>query len=137
MKTIERIIILTGGLMVLGTRPLTITKPPFLPLRIRHLGTGPRDFAFVAVAQMIPSEGEDSVESEILFEIDYTDDNNWLWFPVCFRQESPALCQSSAKDNGNRGWVIDKQIEEGNSVIAKVWEEILVSRGYLELDPLG
>ena len=134
MKTIERIVFLTGGLMLLGNRPLLIKKPPFLPLRVRHLGIGPRDFACVAVAQMIPREEEQLVESETIFEIDFCDEVNWLWLPVCFRQESPSMCQLAVTLGRDGALLIDRDMEAGIGVIAQAWEEILVSRGYGTMD---
>ena len=136
MKTIERLLCLTGGLPALGCRPLTILKAPFLPLRIRHLGIGPRDFAFVSVAQLLPSKSNDQVESELTFDVDFFDDNAWIWYPVGFRQTSPALHHDCALPDGEGGWRIDNQVEAGLQVVANSWEELLVSRGYLDLDIL-
>lgn len=132
MKTIEMIIRMTGGLRKLEEHSLHVHKPPFLPLRIRHLGIGPRDLEYVAVAQMIPCFGTEKLESEICFEIDSSDDGKWGWYPVSFRQRNPAFFHACAwkEPDGSHGF--NRETEEGLNVIARAWDELLLARGYME-----
>ncbi len=136
MKTIERIIRISGGLEALEEHTLHVYKPPFLPLQIRALGIGPRDLDYLVVSQMIPLPGVEKLESEICFEIGFPDDGSWGWYPVSYRQRSPAFYHTCAwvEPDGSRGFNL--QTEEGLKVIASAWDEILVARGYMELGPV-
>lgn len=130
MKTIERLIKIAGGLGALEEHSLHVYKPPFMPLHIRYLGIGPREQEYVAVAQLIPYPGTEKLESELCFEIGFWEDGVWCWCPVSYRQSAPAffhtcVCQES---DGQLGW--NYQTEEGLNVLAKAWDDILVSRGY-------
>jgi len=133
MKIIEMILRMTGGLQKLEDHPLHVFKPPFLPLRIRHLGSGPRGLDHIAVSQMIPCGPEtEKLESELTFEIGFLGDGTWGWYPVSFRQRNSAFFHECAwvEPEGHR--VFHRETEEGLNIIANAWDEILVARGYME-----
>ena len=136
MKTIERFIRISGGMEALEEHPFHVYKPPFLPLWVRYAGTGPRELPCVVVAQMIQHCGRDQLESEITFEIKTLKDDTWCWCPVSFRQASPPFFHEGVGviDEGH-AWH-DDDLEAGIGVIARSWDEILVARGYMEIESI-
>lgn len=124
---------MAGGLAALEGHPFYVYKPPFLPLHVRHAGIGPRELPSIFVAQLIQSCGQDHLESEIRFEIKTLNDGAWFWYPLSFRQTSPAFHHEGAGVIEEGHFWHDEAIESGMNVIAKTWDEILISRGYLEI----
>ena len=136
MRTIERLICTSGGLAALEEQAFHICKSPYLPLYVRHAGTGPRDLPCVVVAQVFECNGRDELESEITFEIEILKDGLWLWHPISFRQASPPLYHEGAGVIAEGHFWHDETIEAGISAIANFWDEILVARGYMEIQTL-
>jgi len=118
----------------LEEHPFYVYKPPFLPIHVSSAGNGPRGLPCVAVTEMIQRGGQDQLLSEIGFEIELGKNDTWNWQPIWYRQTSPTFFHEAAGII-EEGYVWhEDSVEAGISVIASAWDEILISRGYLDID---
>jgi len=137
MKTIERLLRLSGGLNELDCfERVFVYKKPYLPIYVRYLGTGPRDYPLIAVGQFFYKKEGEELESEVTFEIDTSTADQWGWYPVSFRLGDPPMSHACAWTDKDGFFQFDHTIETGINTIVSTWEGILEARGYLEIDTL-
>ena len=99
MKTIERLLRLSGGLNELDCfERVFVYKKPYLPIYVRYLGTGPRDYPLIAVGQFFYKKEGEELESEVTFEIDTSTADQWGWYPVSFRLGDPPMSHGESLD---------------------------------------
>ncbi len=131
MRSIQRMIEISGGFAQLDKEPLDIDHKPYQRLIIEHVGSGPRQLPTIQVSQLFEREGGRQVlDSEMTFEIRMLSQESWIWLPVSFRQIDMPLFIQCAWVEPEGDMVFDKETAYGLTLIAEVWDEILVQRGY-------
>ena len=129
MKTVQTIIDLLGGLARLRTHPIKIDVEGFMPLSIEFIGTGPRGLPLISVVHVYEQHGDIIRDPEMEFEID----EEGIWHPISYRQDSLGMMQEAIFYDSRSGDVkIRLYLLRDLKQFSKTWSRNLDEQGFAD-----
>jgi hypothetical protein len=128
METVRRIIAAHGGLAALHEQYLKVENPPFMPLVIEHVGTGPRGLPAISVAHTYGQNGDVMYDPEMVFEVS----DELGWGPISFCNHSLGVYQEAVWRNDLGALVMRPKLVLQLRAFARQWDFNLKAQGYLE-----
>jgi hypothetical protein len=118
-----------GGLAALHEQYLKVENPPFMPLVIEHVGTGPRGLPAISVAHTYLENGDVMYDPEMVFETS----SDTAWEPISYRQDGFPMPTQVAVWKGDDGRVMHRPtLVASLKAFARQWDYNIQNQGYLE-----
>jgi hypothetical protein len=128
VRTIAKIVELTGGWDRLRTQPLRIEAPPMMPLSVEFLGRGPAGGMMIAISHSYEMNGDILFDPEVQVEID---PGSSSWLPVFFRQDSLGICKAAVQNVGGKV-LYDHRLVEDLKAFMSFWDTNLREQGFVK-----
>jgi len=110
---------------------LRILNPPYMPLVIEAIGTGPRDLPLISVAHYFEQNGDLCADPDVTFEVSDRDANAWEWLPVTFQQALPPVYHEVVFRDGAKV-LIRPALLRSLCAFARQWDANLRDQGFLD-----
>lgn len=109
---------------------LRILNPPYMPLVIEAIGTGPRDLPLISVAHYFEQHGDLCADPDVTFEVSDRDANAWEWLPVTFQQALPPMYHEAVFRDGGKV-LIRPTVLRSLCTFARHWDTNVREQGFL------
>jgi hypothetical protein len=127
VRSVERIVELTGGWDRLRCRRLKIEVAGFMPLNIAVVGSGPGGGLLVAVSHTSVQDGVLMRDPEVVAEVT---PGNPDWLPISFRQDSLGVVQEAVVDA--HGVLCCPGMVADFRKFLQLWDKNIEAHGFIE-----
>jgi len=136
MKTVQAIIDARGGLEALKENPIYIDNPPYGPLGIEYIGTGPRGLPLISVMHWYEQNGDLMRDPDMVFEIfEWTDKPTWS--PISYQQDGLGIYQEAMwQGDDGKVYTYPALLRQLRS-FAATWDKNIKAQGFLEAAKKG
>jgi hypothetical protein len=128
VRSIEKIIELTGGWDELRRRPLTIEAPGFMPLHLEIVGRGPGGGPLLAISHTFVQNSDPMRDPEVVAEVTPGSPD---WLPISYRQDNLGVLHEAVVSEGGV-FVFDHGLVADLKRFMAFWDRNLREQGFVE-----
>jgi hypothetical protein len=129
VKNVQAIIDAFGGMEKLKDNRISLTVPGFLPLFIKHVGTGPRGGVLISIMHCDGRSGALMRDPELVVEVLLS--VGW-WLPISFHQDKLRVHQEAVVLDGEHLITHQRLVDSLRAFIAE-WDRNIGEQGFVEI----